>query len=68
QVALERMGTDRLETLAIGDRLETDVLGGQRAGMRTALVLSGVSTQHDLVGWPTPPDLVAADLAELLGM
>ena len=68
QVALERMGTDRLETLAVGDRLETDVLGGQRAGMRTALVLSGVSTQHDLVGWPTPPDLVAADLAELLGM
>ncbi|MHB0989422.1 MAG: HAD-IIA family hydrolase [Bellilinea sp.] len=68
QVALDRLGASPLETLAVGDRLETDVLGGQRAGMRTALVLSGVSSLHDLAGWPTPPDLVAADLAELLGI
>ena len=67
QVALDRLGTTAQETLAVGDRLETDILGGQRAGMRTALVLSGVSTRADLQKWPTPPDLVAADLAELLG-
>lgn len=67
QVALERLGTTAQETLAVGDRLETDILGGQRAGMRTALVLSGVSTREDLTRWPTPPDLVAADLTELLG-
>ncbi|HWR65063.1 MAG TPA: HAD-IA family hydrolase, partial [Bellilinea sp.] len=66
QVALERLGTSAEETLAVGDRLETDILGGQRAGMRTALVLSGVSTRADVDRWPTPPDLVAADLAELL--
>ena len=68
QVALDRLSTSPLETLAVGDRLETDILGGQRAGMRTALVLSGVSTPHDLADWPTPPDLVAVDLAELLGI
>jgi 4-nitrophenyl phosphatase len=66
QVALERLGTSAEETLAVGDRLETDILGGQRAGMRTALVLSGVSTREDVDRCPTPPDLVAADLAELL--
>jgi len=67
QVALERLGTSPTETLAVGDRLETDILGGQRAGMRTALVLSGVSSRYDLADWASPPDLVATDLSELLG-
>lgn len=66
QVALERLGTTSQETLAVGDRLETDILGGQRAVMRTALVLSGVTTPEDLAAWPTPPDLVAADLMALV--
>lgn len=67
QVAMKLTGTTPEETLAVGDRLETDILGGQRAGMRTALVLSGVSTHEQLKSWPNPPDLVASDLTELLG-
>jgi len=64
---MEQISTDPNETLAVGDRLETDILGGQRAGLRTALVLSGVTTSEQLSAWPDPPDLVAADLTELLG-
>jgi 4-nitrophenyl phosphatase len=54
------------ETLIIGDRLETDVLGGWRAGMDTCLVLSGVATREDMEGFEPQPDLVVESLLELL--
>ncbi len=68
QVALERLKTPALRTLAVGDRLETDILGGVNSGCRTALVLSGVATLDDLARFDPKPDLVAQDLAQLLGM
>jgi 4-nitrophenyl phosphatase len=67
-LAMQRLGTSPQQTLAVGDRLETDVLGGQNAGCRTALVLSGVATLQDLENWSPKPDLVAKDLAQLVGI
>jgi 4-nitrophenyl phosphatase len=66
-LAMECLGTPPDRTLAVGDRLETDILGGVSAGCRTALVLSGVSTLKDLESWSPKPDLVAPDLAHLIG-
>lgn len=68
QIALERMGVEAGETLAVGDRLETDIAGAQKIGCHTALVLSGVSTPVQAQAWSPPPDYVAADLAALLTM
>ena len=48
QQALRRLGSDPALTVGIGDRLETDILGAVRAGLPSALVLSGVSTRADL--------------------
>lgn len=67
-MALELLNLPAQETLAVGDRLETDILGGQRAGCRTALVLSGVATQADLDSWEPKPDFTAADLDSLTHM
>jgi ribonucleotide monophosphatase NagD (HAD superfamily) len=67
-LAMQRLGTSPEQTLAVGDRLETDVLGGQNAGCRTALVLSGVATLQDLEQWSPKPDLVAHNLAQLVGL
>jgi len=42
------------ETLAIGDRLDTDILGAVRAGLPSVLVLSGISQRADLATAPAP--------------
>lgn len=66
QVAMERLGTQPEETLVVGDRLETDIAGAQRAGCPTALVLSGVTTQEMAANRRPKPNLIADDLKHLL--
>jgi 4-nitrophenyl phosphatase len=67
ELALERLGASRAETLVVGDRLETDIQGGQALGCATALVLSGISTAVEARAWAPPVDIVAPDLATLVG-
>jgi len=65
EACLQRLGTLPSETLTVGDRLETDILGGSRASCKTVLVLSGVSTQQDLLNWTPKPDLVINNIMDL---
>jgi 4-nitrophenyl phosphatase len=48
QQAIARLGSNLSETVAIGDKLETDILGAVRTGIRSLMVLGGVSTEADL--------------------
>ena len=66
QMAMQRLGVSPQQTVSIGDRMETDILGGIRAGCRTALVLSGVTSRQTLQACDYQPDLVAEDLIHLL--
>ncbi len=66
QQAMTRMEARAEEMLVIGDRLNTDILGGLRLGMTTALLLSGVTTREELARSPIHPDLIFEDLAELV--
>jgi 4-nitrophenyl phosphatase len=66
-LSLEKLGTKAEETLVVGDRLETDIAAGQAVGCPTALVLSGVSTKAQAEAWTPKIDLIAADLATLIG-
>lgn len=66
EMALSRLGVAPDRAIMIGDRLETDILGGQRAGMSTALVMSGVTTPEILAESEIQPDAVFEDLRDLL--
>jgi arabinose operon protein AraL len=46
--ALDILQVNAEECLMTGDRLETDILMGNNAGMRTALVLTGVTSIEDI--------------------
>ncbi len=61
--ALKRLKTPPDRTLMIGDRLDTDIAGALRAGLRAALVLSGVSGAGDVGS--IVPDAVYDDLGAL---
>ncbi len=66
ELSLERLGTNKEETLVVGDRLETDIAAGQAVGCPCALVLSGVATREQAEAWSPKIDLIAVDLANLV--
>lgn len=63
--AARRMGSR--VPLAVGDRLNTDIAGGNAAGMDTLHVMTGVSGHHALVAAVPAerPSLIATDLRDL---
>lgn len=66
-VASDRLGVPADRILAIGDRLDTDIRGANRAGSPSILVLTGV-TKRDLVASAPPedqPSMVLDDLRDL---
>jgi 4-nitrophenyl phosphatase len=58
-------GCEPRAALMIGDRLDTDILAGQRAGIRTLLVLTGVSTVQEVSDTGIVPDVIVETLAPL---
>jgi 4-nitrophenyl phosphatase len=58
RISMERMQLGVEETASLGDRLATDIAGGQRLGLKTILVLSGISTAADLESSPIQPTWV----------
>lgn len=66
QMALSKLDLPPEQVLCVGDRLETDILMGKRAGIPTALVLTGVSTSQEIETTGITPDYVFDDLPALM--
>ncbi|HIC89952.1 MAG TPA: HAD family hydrolase, partial [Anaerolineae bacterium] len=64
--ALNRLGVSAQRTAAIGDRWETDILGGHNAGLITIGVLTGATTAEQFAQSKPAPDMVFPDLRALL--
>lgn len=65
EVILNDLGLPPDQVLLVGDRLETDMEMGRRAGMATALVLTGVTQPHQAEAWPHPPTYILSAAAEI---
>lgn len=65
-IAVEKMGVPREAVAMLGDRFDTDIEGAFRAGLKTILVLTGVTTREFLAQSPLQPDFVFDDLDALL--
>lgn len=65
EIALRHLKSDPDHTAMLGDRLETDILGGQRAGLKTILVLSGITSAELLTQSEIRPDWVFSGINEL---
>lgn len=61
QLAMERTGRTKEQTVVIGDRIYTDIKSGINAGTVTVLVMSGETTREILDASPEKPDFVLED-------
>ncbi len=63
--ALARLEATADTTAVLGDRLETDILAGQRTGLSTLLVLTGITDRAMLAESEIQPDLVFEDIGHV---
>ncbi|WP_248897587.1 HAD-IIA family hydrolase [Haloplanus halobius] len=61
----DRIGVPPADCLVVGDRLDTDIALGERAGMTTALVRTGVTDDDDLADSEVTPDHVLDSLGDI---
>ncbi len=65
ELAMREMDLQPFEIASLGDRLDTDIEGGIRCGMKTILVLSGVTTMQDAQNSSIKPDWIVDGIEEL---
>ncbi len=68
RAALRHLGVHSEETWMIGDNMDTDVIAGIQSGLRTVLVLSGVSRREDLVRYAYRPHHVVDGIGDVIGL
>jgi NagD protein len=69
RAGLRMLGAHSAEACMVGDNMDTDIIAGVQSGMATVLVLTGISTEEDLVRFAYRPDHIVKDafaLRELL--
>ncbi len=65
QQALRILNTSTENTLVIGDRLDTDILGAVKSNIPSVMVLSGISTRKDIEKVDYQPNWVMKDIREI---
>jgi NagD protein len=64
--ALNTLNAHSESTAMIGDRMDTDIKSGMEAGLKTFLVLSGLTAQSEVERFPYRPSRVVKSVADLI--
>lgn len=64
-IATKKLGVHASDAIMIGDRMDTDIVGGLEAGMTTCLVLSGVTSREMINEFPYKPDHIFNNVGEI---
>ena len=65
EMALAQMGLPPRDVIAVGDNIETDIRAADSAGIRSVLLLTGISTREDADRSPVKPTWIADDFTAL---
>jgi len=68
QQAMRRIGLEPSDVMMVGDRYETDIAGAIKIGLRTAGILTGISTRDEFQNATMPPDVIVENLPQMLVM
>jgi NagD protein len=63
--ARRKLGVHSASCFIIGDRMDTDIIGGIESGMTTCLVLSGVTSRKMALRFPYQPDYMFQNIGEI---
>ena len=63
--ARKKLGVHSASCFMIGDRMDTDIIGGIESGMTTCLVLSGVTSNKIALRFPYQPDYIFQNVGEI---
>ncbi len=65
RTALRSIGAHSGSSVMIGDRMDTDIICGMESGLRTILVLTGVTTREQVERFPYQPTWIRESIAEV---
>ncbi|GAA4419246.1 HAD-IIA family hydrolase [Georgenia halophila] len=68
RAALNRIEAHSEATAMVGDRMDTDVLAGMEAGLRTFLVLTGSTSVDEVERYPYRPNEVRPSVKDLIDL
>jgi NagD protein len=64
--ALNKIDAHSETTIMVGDRMDTDIISGLEAGLRTVLVLTGSTRREDVETFPYRPSRIVDSVADLI--
>jgi len=65
RTALRTLNAHSEDSVMIGDRMDTDIIAGFESGLRTILVLTGVTSGEQVERFPYRPTWVRESVAEI---